>query len=72
MPLATISRTITVVRGAYTHRIIPRPSATTGLIVGTACGIEVDPILTRRGNTDAVDCPYCLGRRSKWESKASR
>ena len=74
MTIARITRDIRVVSGAYTHQLVDRytaPPVPDGF-TATVCGITVDPFLANPGTVASVDCPYCTGRRSKWESKASR
>ena len=71
MPNTTVLPTnVAIVRGAYTHLLVHRDVETR--TAATACNITVDDLITTRGPATGVDCPYCLGRRSKWESKASR
>ena len=61
---------VVIARGAYTHLIVHRDGM--GYKASTACNITVDDLITVLGPATSVDCPYCLGRRSKWESKAAR
>jgi hypothetical protein len=52
-----------VLRGAYVHKVMDGmgPNTKCGILVPWEKGIEI-------GAVDEVDCPYCLGKRSRWQA----